>query len=327
MTVYLILATRQGVVVCQRSTGGWQELRRGLGDQTVTSVIARQGVILAGTHQGVFRSDDLGASWVQASQGMDEPRLRWLAYHPDISDFELAGTEPAGIYISHDGAQTWRACPEVTRMRAEFHWALPYSPRAGCVRGFAISGQRAYAAVEDGAVLVSQDGGEHWELAPGSRGRPDHHPAGGFVHSDVHSIAVSLASPEDVYAPTGGGLYASHDGGRTWSLIYAGCYCRAVWLDPSTEGHLLLGPADGVDYNGRIEETFDDGLSWILASTGLSVPWADTMVERFTAVGQDVFAILSSGEVWVARPPQFAWQPAFASQPPVNAITSLADDG
>jgi hypothetical protein len=321
----VILATNYGAAICQSSSAGWQEVQRGLADQIVTSAIAREGVILAGTHHGVFRSDDLGASWHQASDGLDERRVRWLAYHPNISDFELAGTEPAGIYISHDGARSWRACPEVTRMCAAYNWSLPYSPRAGCVRGFAISGQRAYAAVEDGAVLVSQDGGEQWELASGSRGRPDHHPAGGFIHSDVHSIAVHPASPERVYAPTGGGLYASGDGGRTWLLIYAGCYCRAIWLDPLSEGHLLLGPADGVDYNGRIEESFDGGQGWQPASTGLSVPWTHTMVERFAALDPELFAILSNGEVWAARPPQFEWQRAFEWLPPVNAITSMAD--
>jgi photosystem II stability/assembly factor-like uncharacterized protein len=324
MPLHLILATRQGVVVCQPSPAGWQEFQRGLVDQTVTSVIAREGVILAGTHQGVFRSDDLGASWEQASQGLDERRVRWLAYHPDISDFELAGTEPAGIYISHDGALSWRACPEVASMRAAFNWSLPYSPRAGCVRGFAIAGRRAYAAVEDGAVLVSQDNGERWELALGSRGRADHHPAAGFIHSDVHSIALRPASPERVYAPTGGGLYTSGDGGHIWSLIYPRCYCRAVWLDPLDERHMLLGPADGVDYNGLIEETYDGGQSWQPASAGLSVPWAHTMVERFAALDQEIFAVLSNGEVWAARPPQLAWQPVLASLPPVNAITTLA---
>ena len=323
MPMLAILGTNQGVVVCRYSPQGWREDQRGLPDQTVTSVIAREGVILAGTHQGVFRSDDLGASWFQASQGLDERRVRWLAYHPDISDFELAGTEPAGIYISRDGAHSWRVCPEVTQMRVDYNWSLPYSPRAGCVRGFAISGSHAYAAVEDGAVLASQDGGERWELAAGSRGHPDHHPAGGFIHSDVHSIEVSSSSPKRVYAPTGGGLYASDDGGETWSLIYARCYCRAVWLDPYNDGHLLLGPADGVDYNGRIEETFNDGQSWQPASTGLSVPWSHTMVERFVTLEQDLIAILSNGEVWSARPPQFAWRRIFDEQQLVNAITSL----
>lgn len=323
MPMYVIFATNQGVVVCQPSPDGWQEVRHGLEGQTATSIIARQGVILTGTRQGVFRSDDIGLSWKQASVGLDERLVRWMAYHPDISDFELAGTEPAGIYISRDGARSWRVCSEVTRMRAAYHWSLPYSPRAGCVRGFAISGSRAYAAVEDGAVLVSDDGGEEWILAGGSRGQPDHHPAGGFVHSDVHSITVHPNSPERVYAPTGGGLYTSRDGGRTWSLIYPHCYCRAVWLDPVLDGHLLLGPADGVDYNGRIEESLDDGQNWQAASSGLSVPWPNTMVERFTFLDPELLAVLSNGEVWAARQPKFEWQPIFDWLPPVNAITSM----
>ncbi|MEJ2597667.1 MAG: hypothetical protein P8Z00_05000 [Anaerolineales bacterium] len=323
MSIYVILATNEGVVVSQPSGDGWQEVRRSLEGQTITSVIARQGVILAGTRQGVFRSDDLGLSWIQASAGLDERLVRWMAYHPDITDFELAGTEPAGIYISRDGARSWRVCSEVTRMRAAYNWSLPYSPRAGCVRGFAISGSRAYAAVEDGAVLVSDDGGEEWTLAKGSRGRPDHHPASGFVHSDVHSIAVHPKSPERVYAPTGGGLYTSHDGGRSWSLIYAHCYCRAVWLDPDLDGHLLLGPADGVDYNGRIEESLDDGQTWQMASSGLSVPWPNTMVERFIFIDPELLAILSNGEVWAAHQPKFEWQPIFNWLPPVNDITSM----
>jgi photosystem II stability/assembly factor-like uncharacterized protein len=318
-----ILASNQGVIVCRSSPQGWQEAQRGLTDQTVTSVVAREGVILAGSHQGLFRSDDLGSSWSQANEGLNERRVRWLAYHPDISDFELAGTEPAGIYVSHDGARSWRICPEVTRMRSDYNWSLPYSPRAGCVRGFAVSGTHAYAAVEDGAVLVSEDGGENWELAAGSRGQPDHHPADDFIHSDVHSISVHPASPKRVYAPTGGGLYASHDGGQTWSLIYARCYCRAVWLDPYNDGHLLLGPADGVDYNGRIEETFNDGQSWQPASTGMTVPWTHSMVERFVTLDQNVIAILSNGQVWSAPPPKFVWQRIFTDLPLINAITSM----
>src|SRR5512146_1126851 len=140
-----ILATDSGVVVCE---SGWQVARRGLADQQVTSVIARQGVILAGTRHGVFRSHDAGRTWQEASRGLSQPHVRWLAYHPAISDFEVAGSEPASIFISHDGAQTWQERPEVAALRQQHAWFLPYSPAAGCVRGFAFHGARAYAAVE-----------------------------------------------------------------------------------------------------------------------------------------------------------------------------------
>ena len=187
----LLLATEQGVVIADRDRAGWREIRRGLADQRVTSIIAREGVILAGTRNGVFRSDDVGQTWRAARTGLAHPHVRWLAFHPDISDREFAGTEPAGIFVSHDGAQTWRQCPEVAQLRDRHRWMLPYSPEAGCARGFAFQGERAYAAVEVGGVLRSDDAGETWRLAEGSDGSPDlDGPPEPFVYPDVHSIDV-----------------------------------------------------------------------------------------------------------------------------------------
>lgn len=293
----LFLATEDGVVVCQREDEQWRETRRGLEGQLVTSVIAREGVALVGTTEGVYRSDDQGASWQEASAGLAVRYIRWLAFHPDVSDFEFAGTEPAAIFISRDGGENWRGCPEVMEMRDQNRWSLPYSPEAGCVRGFAFNGQRGYAAVEDGGVLVSDDGGEHWRLAAGSRGRADHRPATGFIHSDVHSIEAHPSSPELVFAPTGGGLYRSVDGGASWTPILPYSYCRAVWVDPRDPNHLVSGPAEGVDTNGRIEMTWNGGASWQQANTGLNTPWRHAMVERFLPIGGELLAVLSDGKL------------------------------
>src|SRR5215467_903009 len=119
MTDNLLLATTEGLGVYAREGAEWRPLpaaagvRQGLAGREVLCVIAREGVILAGTREGVWRSDDLGQSWHEASAGLTQRHVRWLAYHPDISDFEVAGTEPAGIFVSRDGAASWRACPEV----------------------------------------------------------------------------------------------------------------------------------------------------------------------------------------------------------------------
>jgi photosystem II stability/assembly factor-like uncharacterized protein len=325
METLLLLATGQGLVVCERRADGWRELRRGLASQYVTSAIGREGVILAGTRAGVFHSDDLGETWVEASDGLSISHVRWLAYHPDISDLEFAGTEPAGIFVSHDGAQSWRACPEVVALREEHGWSLPYSPEAGCVRGFAFHGSRGYAAVEDGCVLVSDDAGETWELAAGSRGRADHHPSGVFIHSDVHSIAVHPSSPDRVAAPTGGGFYTSGDGGMTWKNIYARSYCRAAWLDPLDPNHILLGPADGVDVNGRIEETRDGGRTWQPASAGLQVPWRRHMVERFSQAGDQLLAVLSNGDLLAAFLDSLHWEQILPEVKGVNAAAVMKD--
>jgi photosystem II stability/assembly factor-like uncharacterized protein len=289
----------------------------------VTSVIAREGVILTGTTKGVFRLDDDGLSWREASAGLSHRHIRWMAYHPDISDLEFAGTEPAAIFTSRDGGDSWQECPEVASLREAHGWSLPYSPEAGCVRGFAFHGERGYAAVEVGGVLLSDDRGANWRLAEGSDGNPSlEGPPEPFVYPDVHSIHVHPSSPDLVDAPTGGGFYRSSDGGKTWELLYD-CYCRAVWTDPADPAHLILGPADYVDSNGRIEESHDGGHTWSMTSGGLKVPWRRHMVERFTQIGSDLFAILSNGELLCTGLSTLDWQRILPDAKDVNAVTAM----
>ncbi|MBI3943235.1 MAG: exo-alpha-sialidase [Chloroflexi bacterium] len=322
----LLLATAHGISILKREGSSGREIRRGLAGLNVTSVIAREGVILAGTTQGVFRSDDFGRNWQEASTGLDTRHVRWMAYHPDISDFEFAGTEPAGIYVSHDGAATWRPCPEVVTLRDRHKWFLPYSSEAGCVRGFAFHGTRVYAAVEVGGVLRSDDRGETWRLAGGSSGDPGlGEPPPGVVYPDVHSLAVHPSSPDLVFAATGNGFYGSTDGGDTWSYRYEDCYCRACWLDPADADHMMLGPASNVNRNGRIEETRDGGRTWRMASSGLSVPWRNSMVERFSQFDEELFAILSDGRLLVASLATLDWRQMLPEIKHVAAATWLEE--
>jgi len=52
----LLVATDRGLIVATREAGGWQERGRSLVERQITSVVSREGVILAGTTGGV----DLG---------------------------------------------------------------------------------------------------------------------------------------------------------------------------------------------------------------------------------------------------------------------------
>jgi photosystem II stability/assembly factor-like uncharacterized protein len=318
----IYLATNNGIILADRDSR-WRILWRGLDGQHVTSVIARQGVALAGTSDGVFRSDDNGRTWREASAGLSRRHIRWLAYHPDISDFEFAGTEPAAIFISRDGGESWHEAQEVAKLRDRYHWFLPYSPEAGCVRGFAFHGSRAYAAVEVGGVLRSDDSGASWRLAEGSDGNPDlEGPPEPFIYPDLHSINVHPDSPNLVYAPTGGGFYRSLDGGKTWNRRYD-CYCRAAWVDPHDSNHIILGPADNVEANGRIEESRDGGNTWHLISAGLSVPWPRHMVERFTQMGTEILAVLSNGQLISAPLATLEWQSILPEVKGVNAVAEF----
>lgn len=317
----LYLATDNGIV-CAERVDGWQVTGRVLVNHTVTSVIAREGLILAGTMEGIFRSEDGGSTWSPAQAGLEIKHLRWLDWRSGSPGGALAGTEPASIFHSEDRGQTWQACPEVAALRDRFGWSLPYSPEAGCVRGFAFHGTRGYAAVEVGGVLISADGGQTWQLAGGSDGRPEfRRPPAPWIHPDVHSIYVHPTSADLVYAPTGGGFYRSEDGGNSWRFYYD-CYCRAAWVDPADPAHIVLGPASGVNRGGRIEETRDGGAAWHSASAGLAVPWNQNMVERFLQVGDELLAVLSDGSLLASSLPELSWRPILPEITKINAASA-----
>lgn len=317
----IYLGTNNGVLLCEKEPE-WRIVLRALEGKHVTSITSREGVIMAGSTNGVFRSEDEGKTWVEANNGLNERHVRWLAYHPEVTKLVFAGTEPASIFISQDDGNSWNECREVSSLRDAHGWFLPYSPEAGCVRGFTFHGERGYAAVEVGGVLRSDNSGESWQLADGSDGNPNlGGPAAPFIYPDVHSLHVHASSPDLVDAPTGGGFYRSSDGGKTWKLLYR-YYCRAAWTDPADPDHIILGPADGVSSNGRIEETQDGGRTWRLASGQLDVPWRRHMVERFEQIGSELFAVLSNGELLWTTLPTPAWKSILPDSGHLNAITA-----
>jgi hypothetical protein len=334
MDTILILGTKQGVIIAFKQDNRWTKATHHLNSQRVTAITISRARVLAGTTEGLYRSSlplnaksDLEANlskleWEPLQAGIGTAHIRYLATHPGEKDRILAGSEPAEIYISEDGGNTWRNCPEVTAMRERYSWSLPYSPQAGCVRGFAFQDKRAYAAVEDGCVLVSYDRGESWQLAEGSSGNPDHLPSMGRVHSDVHSVEVHPSSADRVVAPTGGGLYRSPDGGLTWTNLYR-CYTRAAWLDPKDPNHIVFGPADSVDRGGRIELTRDGGQTWINASDGLNAPWRGHMVERFAHISSQLLAVLSNGQIAISALDRPQWEFILPDLPFVHTATEI----
>lgn len=322
----LFTATARGLYVFRRDGDQWSEVAGGERSHHFTSVAARDGLILAGSQDGIFRSNDMGQTWWEANEGLTIRHVRWMAIHPDDVDLAFAGTEPAAIFVSHDGGSSWEECPEVAELRDEYDWNLPYSPKAGCIRGFAFHGSRGYAAAEQGGFLVSDSRGETWGLAAGSTGDPDRRVPENYIHPDVHSVAVHPTSADRVFAPTGGGFYYSTDGGTTWDQIYQ-CYCRAVWLDPADPGHIVFGPADSVDRNGRIEESIDGGQPWEPIMSGLDDVWSEHMVERFVQADDELLAVLSNGEL-IAAPlgtQTWRWRQVLPALQDVNAAAVMPD--
>ncbi len=94
------------------------------------------------------------------------------------------------------------------------------------------------------------------------------------------------------------------------------------FLAPINPDHIVLGPANGVNTGGRIEETRDGGKSWHAASGSLPLSWAENMVERFLQVGDELLAVLSDGSLLSTRLPDLSWQPILPDVTRMNAVAA-----
>ncbi len=105
------------------------------------------------------------------------------------------------------------------------------------------------AVGEAGAVLRSEDGGEHWQTIA----RP--------TPFDLHALAIGPRSVAAVGAQ--GGLWISRDGGRHWESLDGEWLTphfdplRAIAFSPSGETGIVVGD------KGRILRSRDGGLSWL----------------------------------------------------------------
>lgn len=303
----LLIAKKNGLLTFKRVIEFWEERTHALTGLEITAVDMQGDNGLVGTTEGVYVTRDGGKNWRLESENMDTLHVRWVRVHPSDSRYFFVGTEPANIYTRQVNAKKWKKSEEVARLRDQNGWYMPYSPNPGCVRGFAFYQHRIYASVEVGGLLVSEDYGATWRLVGGSTGKPNKMPEKEQIHPDVHSVEMHPASADLVFAPTGGGFYTSRDGGETWTLKYR-CYCRAVWVNPISAMHLVLGPADGVDRGGRIEYSQDGGENWEPLMKNLEEKWTDTMVERFVSDNESIYALLSNGKLLTAKIGDFSWQ-------------------
>lgn len=187
--------------------------------------------------EGVVKSTDGGATWLNAIDGLGNLYVGSLALSPHDGSVLLAGTgnnqyhQGAGIYRSTDGAATWRRVggEEDTITSVEFT-ADP-----------AIT----YAASE-ASIYRSDDGGRTWERVSGGQGWGPPGVRAGFPID----LQADPRDPDRLFVNNyGGGNFISIDGGRTWATAsrgYTGAQVRAVAADPAEPGRVYAASRSGL---------------------------------------------------------------------------------
>jgi len=240
MSTKMYLATAHGVCVIEDLHGKWQS--KGRLERELVQCIAVdsrvKNVIYCGTFgAGVFRSDDAGDRW-RPCNALTNQKVMSLAIgeSEDTSGPAVvyAGTEPSAIHRSSDGGEVWDALPSFLNLPSAGEWSFPPRPTTHHVRYMlpdpCIAG-RLHVAIEAGALLRSEDGGETW------RGRVPGSP------KDTHTLAAHKGAPGRLYSAAGDGYFESIDDGDSWRRLIDGLehrYCWSIALNTSDPNTMLL---------------------------------------------------------------------------------------
>ncbi|MFG3346281.1 WD40/YVTN/BNR-like repeat-containing protein [Streptomyces sp. NPDC048018] len=296
--VLLTVGTRKGLFIGRRRGGRWEFDDPHFAAQAIYSVgiDTRRGTprILVGgdsSHWGpsVFRSDDLGASWTEPpapavkfpqDTGASLERVWQLQPAPAHSpDVVYAGTEPAALFRSADGGESF----ELVRPLWEHPTRDKWVPGGGgeavhTVVTDARDPELVTVAVSTAGVFRSRDGGASW--APANQGvsavfLPDPHPEFGQC---VHKIAQDAGDLDRLYLQNHWGVFRSDDAGGSWTDIGGGLpsdFGFAVAAHPHRPDTAYVFPLNAdsdrvpAERRCRVYRTTDAGATWEPLTRGL----------------------------------------------------------
>ena len=197
--------------------------------------------------RGVYRTTDGGRHWARSLFAGENVGCSGLAMDPSnprtlIAGMwqvemhtwgEFSGGPGSGLWISHDGGDTWK------RIRKH---GLPEAPLGKIDVAIApTNGQRIYALIQtrdQGSVWRSDDGGSEWKAINHQRaliGR-----AGYYIR-----LAVSPASDNEVYVANSS-FHQSLDGAENFHEVRWGGDTHDIWIDPSNADRFVITDDGGL---------------------------------------------------------------------------------
>jgi len=295
----------------------------------------------------VFRSDDLGATWSQSSEGLtygDEgPKITAVWNVTAAHGAVYAGVGPAGLFRSDDGGATWRHVEGLTNHPTRPTW----QPGAGGLILHTIvphptDAARMWIAISAVGTFETRDGGDSWE--PRNAGvragfLPDPYPETGQC---VHKLVMAAGEPEHLYQQNHCGVYRSHDGGVQWEEITAGLpneFGFAMVSHPRDGQTAWVIPLNGAE-NGRympdgaaaVWRTHDGGDAWIRGAEGLPQENAYLGVLR-EAMARDelepvgVYFGTSTGQLYGSADGGRSWDAIATTLPPIYSVEAIRVPG
>ncbi|RMF92981.1 MAG: hypothetical protein D6736_02555, partial [Nitrospinota bacterium] len=197
-----------GVFKSEDGGTSWIAINKGLDSKNfglksiaVSPAYDQDTTLLAGTTEGIYRSDNGGRSWKQVLQ--TDSTVYAIAFSPLFAQdgTVFAGTMGQGVFKSSDGGISWESTNE--GLTNTFVKALVVSPAYA-------SDQTVVVGTWGSGVFKSTDGGLSWQ---GGDSALD----GAFLRA--LAISPEFARDRTLFAGTWSGIYRSADAGQSWEFI------------------------------------------------------------------------------------------------------------
>jgi len=342
----LLVGTKKGLfVVAGDGPGTYRIATRAFAGDVVEYAIRdrRTGRYFASVTSGFYGprlmfTDDPSAEWQQANgiafaEGDDVSLERIWKVKPGEADGQLwAGTDPAALWESRDGGETWSRNEALWKERIAGDW----QPGLGGLALHSIcpwpgDPMKLAVGISAAGVWITDDGGQSWRT--GYTGLvPEYMPEDAREDTNVlcvHNMHRAPARPERLFMQFHGGVYRSDDAGETWTDIREGLpspFGFPLVTDPADPDSAFLIPMTGAEDRVvpggtlGVFGTRDGGETWSPQGDGLPTDAYVTILRQaldrdgegegmglfFGATSGEVFGSTDAGRSWFTVVPRLA---------------------
>lgn len=312
----------------------------------------RDGSILASLSSGhwgptLARSKDLGREWKVSKTPPKFPKRSGLSVariwqiRPGSEDQDgviYAGVEPACLFKSVDGGETWTVNESMLNQKTRKDW------QAGggglCLHTIVLSDRRPkriVTAISSVGTMKSEDGGETWEFKNKKvlvGYSPNKYPEFGQC---VHKLAINPSTPDVIFQQNHFGVYRSDDAGENWKDVRNNLPSRFGFpaaVDANEPERFYVAPLEG-DFSRIPPEghfavwaTDDAGAHWAPLDRGLPKSSYFTVLRDGMVTDQEdpcgIYFGTTTGHLYGSRNQGNQWEKISDVLPPILSVSISA---